>query len=185
MSVVIKELSDEFFEMKLVKNFLFGQIKNEYGYGYVPEYHKDIICMDDYYVLPKRNDFFLAIDDEKDKIVGSIAVRAYDKSFKEFEHIYNGQYTASIWRLFVDRNYRRCGLASELFRCVENFCYLNNYKQIYLHTHKDLGGALQFWKKMGFEIIWDTNNELQTVHMEKKLADLSPTILTSKPSVKS
>ena len=185
MAVVIKELSDEFFEMELVKNFLFEQIKKEYGYGYVPEYHKDIINLDEYYVFPKRNNLFLAVDNEKDKIVASIAVRSYDKSFKEFKHIYNGQYTASIWRLFVDRDYRRCGLASELFNRVENFTYLNNYKQIYLHTHKDLCGALQFWKKMGFEITWDTNNELQTVHMEKKLVDFSPKVLTSKLPVKS
>lgn len=52
---------------------------------------------------------------------------------------------------------------------VESFSYANSYKEIYLHTHKNLNGGLNFWKKMGFKTTVDTNNDLQTVHMIKKL----------------
>lgn len=83
--------------------------------------------------------------------------------------IYSKNTTASIWRLFVDENYRRCGIASKLFQLVENFAYENQYKEIYLHTHKTLPEAIDFCKKMGFKITIDTNNELQTVHMDKRI----------------
>ncbi len=91
------------------------------------------------------------------------------KKFREFEGLYNKEDTASIWRLYVDEKYRRLGLATKLFKLVESFSYLNSYKEIYLHTHKNLNGGLNFWKKMGFETTVDTNNDLQTVHMIKKL----------------
>ena len=63
----------------------------------------------------------------------------------------------------------RCGLATKLFKAVEKFSNENDYEEIYLHTHRNLNGALEFWLKMGFKVTIDTNNELQTIHMEKKL----------------
>ena len=149
MNFKIIQLSDNICEKTRTQKFLFKQIKKEYGYGYVPEYHKDIINLDE--------------------IIATIAVRGYDKKFKEFEGLYNKEDTASIWRLYVDEKYRRLGLATKLFKLVESFSYLNSYKEIYLHTHKNLNGGLNFWKKMGFETTVDTNNDLQTVHMIKKL----------------
>ena len=113
--------------------------------------------------------FLIAKNPENDEIIATIAVRGYDKKFKEFEGLYNKENTASIWRLYVDEKYRRLGLATKLFKLVESFSYLNSYKEIYLHTHKNLNGGLNFWKKMGFETTVDTNNDLQTVHMIKKL----------------
>lgn len=163
------QLSDNICEKTRTQEFLFKQIKKEYGYGYVPKYHKDIMNLNEYYINPRKNNLFLAKNPENDEIIATIAVRGYDKKFKEFEGLYNKEDTASIWRLYVDEKYRRLGLATKLFKLVESFSYLNNYKEIYLHTHKNLNGGLNFWKKMGFETTVDTNNDLQTVHMIKKL----------------
>ena len=55
---------------------------------------------------------------------------------------------------------------------VENFANQKNYENIYLHTHKTLDGALEFWKKMGFIVSLDANDELETVHMDKKIQGL-------------
>ena len=41
------------------------------------------------------------------------------------------------------------------------------YDRLYLHTHKDINGALDFWLSQDYDIILDTNNELKTIHMEK------------------
>ena len=60
MNVSIKELSNDPEEIKKVQEFLFCMIKLEFGYGYVPEWHQDIVSMDEYYIDPKRNAFFVA-----------------------------------------------------------------------------------------------------------------------------
>lgn len=156
-----------------VKEFLFKQIKKEFGYGYIPEYHKDIVNLEKYYIKPQRNNFYIALDSNKNKIIGTIGLRSYDKNFEEFKGTYSNLNTSSIWRLFIDNEYRRCGIATLLFEISEKFIIQNNFTKIYLHTHKTLPGALNFWKKMGFNITWDTNNELETVHMDKKINNIS------------
>ena len=123
--------------------------------------------MEEYYMSPSRNNFYIAYDKETGEIIGTIGVRGYDKNFKQFQNIYSNDNTSSIWRLFVDKDYRRCGLASTLVKMVETFAYDAHYNNIYLHTHKDLDAGLIFWKKMGFNITIDEGNKLQTIHMDK------------------
>lgn len=171
MNVIIKELDNDSGEILRVREFLFSMIKNEFGYGYVPEWHRDIMKMEDYYIAPNRNNFFVAYS-ESGEIIATIGIRAYDKDFPEFNHCYSKNTTSSIWRLFVDRRYRRCGLASKMFGIAENFANTVGYENIYLHTHKTLDGAIEFWSKMGFIVVLDTNNELQTVHMDKQIQKL-------------
>ena len=110
MNVTIKPLSNNPKEIEDVKKFLFKMIKLEFGYGYVPEWHQDIVNLEDYYINPERNNFFVAYY-ETGEIIGTIGIRAYDKDFPEFRHLYSKDTTSSIWRLFVDRRCRRCGLA--------------------------------------------------------------------------
>ena len=171
MKVTIKELSKNSQEIKKVQEFLFKMIKLEFGYDYVPEWHQDIVNMDEYYVNPKRNNFFVAYT-ETGEVIATIGIRAYDKDFPEFRHLYSNESTSSIWRLFVDRRCRRCGLASKMFDVAENFANQSGFDDIYLHTHKNLDGAIKFWTKMGFVVVWDSNDELETVHMDKKIQGL-------------
>ena len=171
MDVVIKELSNDSKQIQEVQEFLFKMIKLEFGYDYVPKWHQDIIDMEGYYINPERNNFFVAYA-ETGEIIATIGIRAYDKDFPEFRHLYSKESTSSIWRLFVDRRCRRCGLASKMFSVAENFANQVSYNDIYLHTHKNLDGALKFWTKMGFIVVLDANDELQTVHMDKKIQGL-------------
>lgn len=171
MNVTIKKLSNDSHEIRKVQKFLFNMIKKEFGYGYVPKWHKDIVNLEDYYIAPKRNNFFVAYN-ENEEIISTIGIRAFDKDFPEFKHSYSNENTSSIWRLFVDKRCRRCGLASRMFGIAENFAKESNYTEIYLHTHKTLDGALDFWVKMGFIVTFDENNELETVHMDKNIYGL-------------
>ena len=171
MNVVIKELINDSKQIEDVQNFLFKMIKLEFGYDYVPEWHQDIVNMDEYYINPKRNNFFVAYT-ETGEIIATIGIRAYDKDFPEFRHLYSKNTTSSIWRLFVDRRCRRCGLASKMFSIAENFANQSGYNDIYLHTHKNLDGAIEFWTKMGFVVALDANDELETVHMDKQIREL-------------
>lgn len=59
MNMDIKELNNDQEQIKKVQKFLFDMIKQEFGYDYVPEWHQDIVNMDDYYIGPERNAFLL------------------------------------------------------------------------------------------------------------------------------
>lgn len=179
MKVIIKKLINDLEIISDVQKFLFAQIKKEFGYDYVPEWHQDVVDMEKYYINPKRNNFFVAYD-ENCEIIATIGIRAYDKDFPEFMNQFSSDNTSSIWRLFVEKKYRRCGLASKMFSVAENFANECDYKDIYLHTHKTLPGAIEFWTKMGFIIILDTHDELETVHMDKKIRSLE---INTRPSV--
>lgn len=152
-----------------VPKFLLDMIQEEFGYGYIPDYHQDIINMEKYYLNPERNEFLIAIEHETDKLIGTIGIRAYDKDFSMFKDVYRADTTASIWRVFVSKFWRRNGVASTLLSLAENFCRASAYDDIYLHTHKTLPGSLDFWLRKGYAITWDSGNKLETVHMEKKL----------------
>ena len=168
MNVTIKTLDGNSQQIEDVQKFLFKMIKKEFGYDYVPQWHQDIVKMDEYYINPERNNFFVAYT-ETGEIISTIGIRGYDKDFPEFRHLYSKEDTSSIWRLFVDERCRRCGLASKMFSIAENFANDVNYDKIYLHTHKTLPGAIEYWTKMGFVVILDSNDELETVHMDKKI----------------
>lgn len=185
MNVTIKRLGKNSKEIRDVQEFLFKMIEKEMGYGYVPKWHQDIVNMEKYYLNPEKNNFFVAYL-ESGEIIATIGLRAYDKDFPEFRHLYSKDTTSSIWRLFVDEKYRRCGLASKMFCVAENFANEVGYSEIYLHTHKTLSGALEFWTKMGFVVSLDANDELETVHMDKKIVglDINPLTTDSSHAVK-
>jgi len=152
-----------------ILGFLFNQIDDVFGYGYVADYHKDIIDLESYYIVPPKSNFYIAIDHETNRIIGSVGIRAYDRDFSFFKDIYDPETTASIWRVFVDRPWRRNGVASTLVKLGEDFCRERNYEKIYLHTQKTVKGSVDFWISKGYKIIKDTDNRLKTVHMEKSL----------------
>lgn len=172
MKVIIKELNNDSQQIREVQEFLFKMIKLEFGYDYVPEWHQDVMKIEEYYINPKRNNFFVAYS-ETGNILATIGIRSYDKDFPQFRHLYSNDTTSSIWRLFVDRRCRRCGLASKMFSVAENFANEQNYENIYLHTHKTLDGAIAFWSKMGFDVSLDSEDDLETVHMDKQIHELN------------
>ena len=100
MNIKITEINKED-EIPLVQDFLYNQIKNEYGIGPNPKFHYDIDGLKEYYLLPDRNNFFIAWDG--DKIVATAAIRAYDLEYDFFKGQYSEDTTASIWRLMVDK----------------------------------------------------------------------------------
>jgi len=165
----IEELEKSNISLKRVQNFLFKLIKIEYGLDYVPKYHKDIKFLKKYYMDPKRNNFFLAININTNEIIGTIGIREYDREYETFENNYSKKSTASFYRVFVDEKYRRNGIASSLVKKAEEFCYKECYNEIYLHTQKIVNGAPFFWSILSFKVVFDAHDELGTLHMNKKI----------------
>ena len=167
MNIKIREINNDDYEIRAAKDFLYGQIEIEYGIGPTPEFHYDIERLNDYYISPERNNFFVAYDG--DIIVATAAIRAYDKDFEFFRGDYCKEDTASIWRLMVDKKYRRKGLARALVEVMEDFARKKGYTRIYLHTHRYLDAALPFWKSLGYVVTVEEDDYDETSHMIKNL----------------
>ncbi|RAP45927.1 MAG: GNAT family N-acetyltransferase [Methanosphaera sp. rholeuAM6] len=167
MNIEIMELKKDLINQYHVENFLFRMVKESYGLDYVPEYHYDIKNLQKYYLKPQKNNFYIAIDKDTDKIIATSGIRGYDREEIIKDRKYSIDDTASIYRVFVEKEYRHHRIASRLIQKIEDFCKRNYYSQIYLHTQKDSYGALPFWLSQDFKIIDDTHDEMGTIHMEK------------------
>jgi GNAT superfamily N-acetyltransferase len=168
MDIEIREIQNDADEIGAVQKFLYEQIRIVYDIGPTPKFHYDIEGLDEYYVLPKRNCFFAAYDG--DKIVATAGIRAYDRDFEFFRGQYTEENTASIWRLMVDKNYRRHGIARKLVIIMEEFAKGVGYDRIYLHTHRYLESGIPFWTSAGYEITIEEDDYDETTHMIKYLS---------------
>lgn len=167
MNIKILELKKEHLNKYDVENFLFKMVKESYGLDYVPEYHYDIKNLYKYYLKPQKNNFYIAIDTDTDKIIATAGIRSYDRKYSIKNRHYSKDTTASIYRVFVEKEYRHNKIATSLIQKLEEFCKNNNYREIYLHTQRPSYGALPFWLSQKFIIVDDTKDEMGTIHMEK------------------
>ncbi|MBQ6512785.1 GNAT family N-acetyltransferase [Methanobrevibacter sp.] len=167
MNIIIREINDDCDEIDLAKSFLYNQIKEVYGIGPTPKFHYDIEGLKEYYILPERNNFFIALDG--DNIVATAGIRAYDKDYEFLKETCCGDDTASIWRLMVDKEYRRNGIARVLIEVIEKFAKDEEYRRIYLNSHRYLEAAIPFWKSLGYEVTFEEDDYDETTHMIKNL----------------
>lgn len=168
MDLIIREVRNNPEEIEAVKEFLYGQIMNEYGIGPTPKFHYDIEGMVEYYILPCESNLYIALDGEK--IIATAAIRAYDVDYEAIKGMYSKEDTASIWRLMVDEKYRRHGIARKLVCTMEEFAKNEGYDKIYLHTHRYLESGIPFWTSAGYEITIEEDDYDETTHMVKYLA---------------
>ncbi|WP_433744423.1 GNAT family N-acetyltransferase [Paenibacillus amylolyticus] len=100
-------------------------------------------------------------------IVGSIGILPYDGRIEAVDGRYAAQSAAEIVKCYVDPAYRRYGIGSMLVKELENVVKDMHYRTLYLHTHRFLPGAVDFWKRQGFTVITEQEDDWQTVHMDK------------------
>jgi GNAT superfamily N-acetyltransferase len=127
----------------------------EFGHGYVPRWHADVIDPGRaYFDTPRQRLFVAALDDE---IVGTAAVRADGpKSPPHAPWIaerYPSGTTAQIFRVYVRPEHRRHGLARALVGLCRDFVAgTEGYDVIYLHTNAAIEGAEPFWRSIAHEV---------------------------------
>ncbi|KAB8126589.1 GNAT family N-acetyltransferase [Gracilibacillus oryzae] len=120
--------------------------------------------------INKDDAFFAGAFTEGGTLVGTIAVQRYDNRIETIKDRFDLEETAEITKCYLDSAYRRMGIGSLLFEEALRFCENNDrYKTLYLHTHKFLPGGFPFWKKKGFSIVLDEQDEMEMVHMEREL----------------
>ena len=104
-----------------------------------------------------------------DQIVAAIGYLPYDGRFPRLN--YQGFKTVEVVRLFVRPAFRRFGLAGRLYRRLEAIAQAEGGQVVYLHTHPFLPGAIDFWRRQGFEVIDVEDDPVwQTTHMQRRLA---------------
>ncbi|MGW3349907.1 GNAT family N-acetyltransferase [Nonomuraea rubra] len=143
----------------------------EFGYGYRPEWHWDVIDLEGTYLRPERHTLVVALHGEE--VVGTTAVRAGGpKSPPHPEwlaRLYPDATTAQLFRVYVDPAHRRRGLARELVAQARRFVADAGYQALYLHTDTRVEGAEKFWGSVA-EPVFDARDgepgHFQTVHFE-------------------
>ncbi|UPK47443.1 GNAT family N-acetyltransferase [Paenibacillus pabuli] len=119
--------------------------------------------------LDSADAIFLIAVMEDNRIVGSIGILPYDGRIEALAGKYPEQSAAEIVKCYVDSKYRRYGIGSLLVRELENVVAEMHYTTLYLHTHRFLPGAVDFWKRQGYVVVVEQEDDWQTVHMDKLL----------------
>ena len=102
------------------------------------------------------------------QIVAAVGYRPYDSRFPQLD--YRGCKTVEVVRLYVRPAFRRLGLAGQLYRSLEALAREAGVAVVYLHTHPFLPGAIDFWRRQGFEVVDVEADPLwQTTHMHRLL----------------
>lgn len=149
-----------------VRAFMLNIIKTDFNYDFNPDWHSDISNLDTVYL----NDLsLLFVLTEGNDIVGTIAGRPYDKEYPTLKGRYTAQNTIGLWRHYLRKDWRGKGLGTKLLWQFEKRARELGYEKIYLHTQKTIPGSLEYWLAKSYVVVEDTNDEYQTVHLEKIL----------------
>lgn len=141
----------------------------DFGYGYRPEWHHDVIDLAGTYLTPADHALFVAT--RGDEVVGTTAVRAAAPNSPPHPRFLARRYpaatTAQLFRVYVRPEHRRHGLARALVGlAVEFVARRPRYQALYLHTDTRVEGAEPFWRSMARPV----HDCRPTVHFEIPLA---------------
>ncbi|MSS75076.1 GNAT family N-acetyltransferase [Candidatus Pacearchaeota archaeon] len=156
-----------------VREFCLRIIKEEYNIDYTPEYHTDLDLLgkkDDMYSTDKKGVFLVV--KYKNRVVGVGGLRNLSTKpliAKQFSNRYENKDIGSLWRVYIDKAWRDYGIGTEIVNRLEDVAKKYSYKQIYLHTSLKNPDAVEFWKRKGYIVFLEEDNEDQTVHMDKLL----------------
>ncbi|AZL71442.1 GNAT family N-acetyltransferase [Pseudomonas oryziphila] len=124
---------------------------------------RDLACFEESYL--EGEGLFLVAHDQG-RLVACIGYLPYDHRFDQLD--YRTRRTVEVVRLFVVPEYRRHGLARELFAALRAAAQRAGVEWLYLHTHPFLPGALRFWEGQGFAIVDVEEDPVwRTTHMQR------------------
>ncbi|WP_051798079.1 GNAT family N-acetyltransferase [Streptomyces sp. NRRL S-337] len=146
----------------------------EFGYGYVPAWHDDVIDIEGTYLDDPRH--LLLVAEHNGEVVATTGVRSAGPVHPPHPRWLAERYphgsTAQIVRVYVRPAHRRHGLARTMVRIASDFAATTpGYDSIYLHTNVRVEGAEAFWRSMAKEI-FDARSTgehgpgVDTVHFE-------------------
>ncbi|HWU06637.1 MAG TPA: GNAT family N-acetyltransferase [Streptomyces sp.] len=137
------------------RNVMLDTFYKEFGYGYVPGWHRDVVDIQGTYLDDPRHLLLVAVHDGE--VVATTGVRsqgpAHPPHPRRLAERYPSGTTAQLVRVYVRPEHRRRGLARTLVDTAREFIAgTPGYECIYLHTNVDVEGAESFWRSMAKEV---------------------------------
>ncbi|MFD5269028.1 GNAT family N-acetyltransferase [Streptomyces sp. NPDC058335] len=137
------------------RRVMLDTLYNEFGYGYVPHWHRDTVDIEGTYIEHPRHLLLVAV--HHGEVVATTGVRstgpAHPPHPRWLAESYPSGTTAQLVRVYVQPGHRRRGLARTL---VDTACdFIANtpgYERIYLHTNVDIEGSEAFWRSLSKEV---------------------------------
>ncbi|MER7406867.1 GNAT family N-acetyltransferase [Streptomyces sp. NPDC000070] len=139
-------------------------VYRDFGTGYVPHWHADIIDPASFYVVPPRHTFLVAADERDGTVAATAALDARGPAHPPnprwlAERFPSGE-TAQLRRVYVRPEHRRRGLARRLVEGLLDFARADGgYRSVYLHTYPHSPGAMGLWRTLG-KVVCDEREEV-------------------------
>ncbi|WP_437095972.1 N-acetyltransferase family protein [Streptomyces sp. enrichment culture] len=129
-------------------------VYRDFGTGYVPRWHGDIVDPGAAYLAPPRHTLLVAIDPDGDDVVATAALDsrgpAHPPNPRHLAERYPSGGTAQLRRVYVRPEHRRRGLARRMVDELLAFAAADGgYRSVYLHTDPSVPGAEPFWRSLG------------------------------------
>lgn len=149
-------------------------VYRDFGTGYVPRWHADIIDPAAAYLVPPRHTLLVALDPRDQAVVATAALDsrgpAHPPNPRRLAERYPSGETAQLRRVYVRPEHRRRGLAGRLVHELLAFAAADGgYRSVYLHTDPKVPGAESFWRSLG-KVVHDEREDLDggkdVVHFE-------------------
>ncbi|WP_328727165.1 GNAT family N-acetyltransferase [Streptomyces sp. NBC_00259] len=129
-------------------------VYRDFGTGYVPRWHGDIIDPECFYLAPPRHTLLVAIDERDGAVAATAALDArgpaHPPNPRWLAERYPSGETAQLRRVYVRTEHRRRGLARRLVAELLEFAQADGgYRSVYLHAYPDSPGAMDLWRSLG------------------------------------
>ncbi|MGI5459490.1 GNAT family N-acetyltransferase [Streptomyces sp. CA-249302] len=138
-------------------------VHREFGTGYVPRWHGDIVDPAAAYLAPARHTLLVALDPADRTVVATGALDsrgpAHPPNPRRIADRFPSGETAQLRRIYVRPEHRRRGLARRLVADLLAFAAADGgYRAVYLHTDPAVTGAETFWRSLG-KVVLDEREE--------------------------
>ncbi|WP_344268804.1 GNAT family N-acetyltransferase [Streptomyces hebeiensis] len=138
-------------------------VYRDFGTGYVPRWHADIIDLSAAYLVPDRHALLVAVDEVTGEVAGTAALDSrgplHPPNPRWLAERYPSGETAQLRRVYVREAHRRRGLARRMVRALLDFAVADGgYRSVYLHTDPAVPGAEGFWRSLG-KVVCDEREE--------------------------
>ncbi|MFI8191466.1 GNAT family N-acetyltransferase [Streptomyces sp. NPDC085946] len=138
-------------------------VYRDFGTGYVPRWHGDIVDPAAAYLVPVRHTLLVALEPEGGEVVATAALDsrgpAHPPNPRRLAERYPSGETAQVRRVYVRPGHRRRGLARRMVEELLAFAAADGgYRAVYLHTDPSVPGAEAFWRSLG-KVVHDEREE--------------------------
>ncbi|MFG2683834.1 GNAT family N-acetyltransferase [Streptomyces sp. NPDC048392] len=139
-------------DLDAARAVMLDTVYRDFGAGYVPRWHADVIDPAGAYVTPERHALLVAVDAAGEVVAtGALDSRgpAHPPNPRHVAERYPSGVTAQLRRVYVRPEHRRRGLARRLVDGLLAFAAADGgYRAVYLHTDPAVAGAEPFWRSL-------------------------------------